>query len=175
MKLQPCIFVAASLFFGSSVQAFWEYAGFSGEKNEIKAYGLKELLHEGYPESWQGFGKGHEICLCDKKTEGDLFQAIKVAFGDKESSFKGEVSSGIKRIVPLKENSKRTAVEVYGLIFRNPLLVDTAFSAMKRHLSDSSYAIIKSGNGIYFLKKAPEVPARAFIHFVRGYDHGLPK
>lgn len=157
------------IFLTENTKAVWEYQGFVGRNNNIEVSGSEPILKQPYPASWNGIGKELDsFRLCSKETEKELSDLILKYLG----SLKYKISSGFKHSFAFK-NSESVAIEIVGLYFEDTKNLNAAFEQLKNNNPGSSFAFIKTNTSIYLVKKDIQVPSRAFLHFVRGYDDTL--
>lgn len=163
------ILVAISAnYFLQSAHADWEYSGYSGSNNQIKVNGPESITTAPYPKNWEFGEKDKTTCLCSPKTDAELQNAVAKAFGKENAELVKSIKSGTK--LEIFSDSGTPQIEVYGLFLTHSKLQEQAYTLMKSRLTGNDYAFVKNPKGIYFAKKAPHVPARAFLHFIRGYD-----
>ncbi|MCB0393214.1 MAG: hypothetical protein KDD25_01570 [Bdellovibrionales bacterium] len=164
-------FLLALVAYSQSAFSYWEYEGFSGKDNKIESYGRTNILKDHYPSNWEGFGKELSYeCLCTQDTKKTLSSLVKKYIGTNTSG----VSSGFRQSFSFA-NSAKVAMEVTGFTFENVITLEKAFESLKIKNKSSRFAFMKTKRSIYIAEKMEKVPARGFLHFVRGYDYSNNK
>jgi hypothetical protein len=150
---------------------YWEYQGYLGSNNEIDTLGMKKIHKSPYPKDWAGFSEIDEKkCLCDEKTLPELLKIAERVFRDAPLLIK-EVKRGSKLTIFSRSKEKKPQVVVYGIYISDSKQRAKAFEKLKQNLPQNDhYAFMHNGQGVYFAERSEEVPPRAFLHFVRGYD-----
>ena len=170
--LLKTLVLACAISFSLPSFSVWEYRGYGGESNRIDVEGDSQIAKSSYPPSWNGFeSEPSTLCLCEKKYDPQLVAAVKKAFGNKWDLFRPHIPRGTLVRFPSNKKNGSAMIKVFELHFSDKSRIDDAFNHMKKELlKHQQYAVMKNKLGVIFAEHTSEVPARAFLHFVRGYD-----